>query len=177
MSEDAQNAADTADGGAEPKKKKGLLGPLVIGLAAAVVLGGAAAYAVMSGLAPIGPAPQAADGAEKPEAETAAPKEKAAPPVFVAFDPLTVTLTHGGAPRQLRLTLSVETSEEHMKKVEELKPRMLDALNTLLRAMNERELTEPAGLDRLRAQMLRRVRIAADPKAVKDLLVTEFVVF
>lgn len=164
-------------------KKKGLMGPIVIGLVLAVLLGGGAAYAVMSGLVPVGETATAEDGdgatkdAKSAKKDDAKKDELYEPPVFVAFDPLTITLTHGGAPRQLRLALSVETSKDYAEKVELMKPRMLDALNTLLRAMNERELTEPAGLDRLRAQMLRRVRIAADPTAVQDLLITEFVVF
>lgn len=174
---------DAAQEAAEPtKKKKGIMGPLMIGLVLALLMGGGAAYAVMSGLVPLGDEAVAEKGdgdkmaKDKGKGEKEA-GEKKEPPVFVAFDPLTITLTHGGAPRQLRLALSIETSKEYSEKVELMKPRMLDALNTLLRAMNERELTEPSGLDRLRAQMLRRVRIAADPTAVKDLLVTEFVVF
>ena len=177
--------AAAAEDGAEPKKKKGLMGPIMIGLVLALLLGGGAAYGVMSGLVPLGDEEHAKDGehgedgkhAKKDKHKDEHKEEKKEPPVFVAFEPLTITLTHGGAPRQLRLALSVETSKEYAEKVEIMKPRMLDALNTLLRAMHDNELTEPAGLDRLRAQMLRRVRIAADPTAVKDLLITEFVVF
>ena len=183
MAEGEQNASGgAAKDGAETqeqdaKKKKGIMGPLMIGLAAALLLGGGAAYGVMSGLVPLGDAHEEGEAHAEKKKDAHKEEEHKAPPVFLAFDPLTVTLTHGGAPRQLRLALSIETSEEYLEKVELMKPRMLDALNTLLRAMDERELTEPAGLDRLRAQMLRRVRIAADPTAVKDLLVTEFVVF
>ena len=182
---EGETSGDGASGeqGAASPKKKGLMAPIMIGLALAVLLGGGAAYAVMSGLVPLGET-EIADGDKDAEKDSHSADQDHAgehgekePPVFVGFEPLTITLTHGGAPRQLRLALSVETSKEYAEKVELMKPRMLDALNTLLRAMNERELTEPAGLDRLRAQMLRRVRIAADPTAVKDLLITEFVVF
>lgn len=176
-SEDQTEAGGDA-GATEKKKKKGLMGPLMIGLVLALLLGGGAAYAVMSGLAPIGGGETAAEDAHA-EDHGAAAEDHAAhePPVFVAFDPLTVTLTRGGAPRQLRFEFSIETTHAYEHSVEEMKPRILDALNTLLRALDERELTEPASLDRLRAQMLRRVRIATDPTAVKDLLITEFVVF
>ena len=43
-----------AEDGAEPVKKKGLMGPIMIGLVLALLLGGGAAYGVMSGLVPLG---------------------------------------------------------------------------------------------------------------------------
>lgn len=185
MAEGEQKADDAeteGEGAAPEKKKKGLLGPLMIGLALALLLGGGSAFAVMSGLIPLGKekAAEHADGDAHGKDKKAAEKEKKKdekPPVFLAFDPLTVTLTRGGAPKQLRLEFSLETTAKEEKTLEEMKPRVLDALNTLLRALDERELTEPASLDRLRAQMLRRVQIATDPDAVKNLLITEFVVF
>ncbi|MEL6980188.1 MAG: flagellar basal body-associated FliL family protein [Pseudomonadota bacterium] len=178
MAESKQNAGAAGSGDEQETetKKKGLLVPLLIGLGAALPLGGGAAYAVMSGLIPLGDE-VVAEGSEK-GAETAMKTPDSEPPVFVAFEPLTVTLTQSGAPRQLRLALSVETTAESAERIEAMKPRMLDALNSLLRAMDERELTEPVGMDRLRAQMLRRVQIASDSsQAVSDLLITEFVVF
>lgn len=185
MAEGEQDGGEATEASSEAAtpKKKGIMGPLMIGLALALLLGGGAAYAVMSGLVPLGDEQHAGEkdgdghGEKHADKDGRGEAEAKEPPVFVTFEPLTITLTHGGAPRQLRLALSVETSKDYAEKVELMKPRMLDALNTLLRAMHEKELTEPAGLDRLRAQMLRRVRIAADPTAVKDLLVTEFVVF
>ena len=54
-------------------------------------------------------------------------------------------------------------------------PRIVDALNTYLRAVEVRDLEDPAALTRLRAQMLRRVQIVTGAGEVRDLLVTEFV--
>ena len=54
-------------------------------------------------------------------------------------------------------------------------PRVLDVLNTYLRAVEVRDLEEPAALARLRAQMLRRVQVVTGEGRVRDLLVTEFV--
>ena len=54
-------------------------------------------------------------------------------------------------------------------------PRILDVLNTYLRAVEVRDLEEPAALVRLRAQMLRRVQVVTGEGRVRDLLVTEFV--
>ena len=54
-------------------------------------------------------------------------------------------------------------------------PRILDVLNTYLRAVEVSDLEEPASAARLRAQMLRRVQVVTGEGLVKDLLVTEFV--
>lgn len=171
MSDEAQTPKAAA-------KKKGGAGPIIIGLVLALVLGGATAYAVMSGLAPIPGAEHAdADGGHgKKDARADEHVEEGPPPKFVMFDPLTVTFIQDGAARQLRIALSVETTEPYLHKVEEEKPRILDAINTLLRALDERDLSEPSALDRLRAQMLRRVRISTDPTAIQDLLITEYVI-
>ena len=54
-------------------------------------------------------------------------------------------------------------------------PRIIDVLNTYLRAVSEDELGKPAALERLRAQMLRRIQVVTEQGQVKDLLITEFV--
>ena len=54
-------------------------------------------------------------------------------------------------------------------------PRIVDVLNTYLRAVEVRDLEEPAAMARLRAQMLRRVQVVTGEGRVRDLLVTEFV--
>ena len=54
-------------------------------------------------------------------------------------------------------------------------PRVLDVLNSYLRAVEVSDLEDPSALVRLRAQMLRRVQIVTGEGRVRDLLVTEFV--
>ena len=54
-------------------------------------------------------------------------------------------------------------------------PRVLDVLNTYLRAVEVRDLEQPSSAARLRAQMLRRVQVVTGEGRVRDLLVTEFV--
>ena len=54
-------------------------------------------------------------------------------------------------------------------------PRVLDTLNTYLRAVDVADLENPAALAKLRAQMLRRVQVVTGEGRVRDLLVTEFV--
>jgi len=52
---------------------------------------------------------------------------------------------------------------------------ILDVLNTYLRAVELRDVENPAAMTRLRAQMLRRVNIVTGEGRVNDLLITEFV--
>ena len=59
--------------------------------------------------------------------------------------------------------------------VEEVLPRILDALNAYLRAIEPERLTERSAHYRLRGQILRRVRIVTGEDAVLDLLITELV--
>jgi flagellar FliL protein len=56
-----------------------------------------------------------------------------------------------------------------------LMPRVLDVLNTYLRAVQARDIEDPAALARLRAQMLRRIQVVTGDGQVRDLLITEFV--
>ncbi|MCI4666377.1 MAG: flagellar basal body-associated FliL family protein [Neomegalonema sp.] len=174
MAEDLAAEADGEEGDAPAKKKPGLLVPILFGLVLAMALGIGAAVAVMTGIAPI-PGLEKAEGEKKKkhDEEEDKPKPKV---VFVALDPLLITIRSKKGTSTLRLQLSIETTEPYAKKVEEFKPRILDALNTLMRAVDERDLSEPRAFDRLRAQMLRRIRLAADPTAIRDLLITEYVV-
>ena len=57
-----------------------------------------------------------------------------------------------------------------------LLPRVIDVLNSYLRAVEVADLEDPTALVRLRAQMLRRVQMVAGDGRVRDLLVTGFVI-
>lgn len=155
----------------KPAAKKGGLGPLIIGLVLALAFGGGAAYGVMSGLVPL---PFLDDGeAGAGHAEGAS---KAEPPVFVEFEPLTLTIGAVDAPRQLRIAFAVETTKAHAAEIEQMRPRILDSLNTLLRAVDDNDLGAPYALDRLRAQMARRVGVAVGPERVTDVLIVQYII-
>jgi flagellar FliL protein len=59
--------------------------------------------------------------------------------------------------------------------VERLSPRVLDILNSYLRAIDIAILEDPGALITVRAQMLRRIQIVIGEDFVTDLLITEFV--
>ena len=133
-----------------------------------LLLGGGTFYAVYSGmiLAPAHPG-GAAKAEEHPE-----PTEPQI--AFVALDPMVISLTEGKA-RHLRFSAQLEVPILKQKEVELLKPRVMDVLNGFLRAVEVKDLEDPAALLRLRAQMLRRVQIVVGEGMVNDLLVIEFV--
>lgn len=150
-----------------PKKKSKL--PLLIGLVLALALGGGGFFAVYSGML-------FAAAGEGAEAHGAEPEIAPMPEVaFVAVTPLIVSLGPGGSAQHLRFSAQLEVPKAEEEEVAVLMPRVLDVLNGYLRAVDVKELEDPAALIRLRAQMLRRVQIVTGEGRVRDFLVTEFV--
>jgi flagellar FliL protein len=176
---DAVDIAE-AEPAAKPKGKRGLM----IGLVLALALGGGSFYAIWSGL--FDPTALFAGGGSEHGAshdsghDSGHGSDAAAPAVvgdiaFVAMDPIMISLPPGSSSRLLRFAGQLEVAPESAATVAALMPRVLDVLNTYLRAVEVRDLEDPAALARLRAQMLRRVQVVIGEGQVHDLLVTEFV--
>jgi flagellar FliL protein len=91
------------------------------------------------------------------------------------MDPIMISLPPGSSSKLLRFTGQLEVTPAYAEEVVKLMPRILDVLNTYLRAVEVRELEQPASAVRMRAQMLRRVQVVTGEGRVRDLLVTEFV--
>lgn len=164
----ATDQADSEQGA--PAKKKGMLMPLLIGLVLAGAGGGGAFLAVSSGLLSLG------GGEEQTAAEPEAPSDAPLPDVaFVPLDPISVDLNRGTAAERLRFRAQLEVPSAALEEVTGITPRVIDVLNSYLRALEPSELEEPSALLRLRAQMLRRVQMVAGEGRVRDLLVMEFV--
>jgi flagellar FliL protein len=155
-----------------PKRKKGLLVPLLAGLVLAAAGGGGGYWAVTAG--PFAPA--------EADADTAAADDSAVPaqpPLTVSFVPLetlVISLGPEETSRHLLFTAELEVDPAHATEVAHLSPRVLDVLNSYLRVISVDELSDPASLARLRSQMLRRIQIVTGTGRVHDLLVTQFVV-
>jgi flagellar FliL protein len=131
----------------------------------ALILGGAGFYAVWSGLVPGEPGHAAADAAPSPLKGIA----------FVPIDTMVVSLGADSGSEHLRFTAQVEVAAAAEADVTLLKPRILDVLNSYLRAIDTASIEDPQAMARLRAQMLRRVQIVTGEGRVRDLLITEFV--
>jgi flagellar FliL protein len=172
---DEAETADTADRAAPSRL------PLIAGLVLALAGGGAGFYAVRAGLLPFGPG---ATGQAAPAGEAGAGAGAGAAAdepvdfghlVYVPIAPLVISCADGGQSRHLRFGAELEVPTDAAQEVRRVMPRIVDVLNTYLRALRIADLEESAALPRLRAQMLRRVQAVVGAARVNDLLVMEFV--
>jgi hypothetical protein len=76
--------------------------------------------------------------------------------------------------RHLRAVVQLEVEPARVAHVDALQPRIVDALLTFLHALDQRDVGSARSLDRLKAQMLHRVRQVAGDAAVRGVLITEF---
>ncbi|THH34800.1 flagellar basal body protein FliL [Aliishimia ponticola] len=143
--------------------------PLIIGLLLAIIGGGGGFYATWSGMI-LGPAEHVEHAEEIEEVEGLPPID------FVEIEPLTIALSSGPQRSHLRFRAHLEVPTAYKEDVQLLLPRVVDVLNSYLRALKVSDIEDPSALARLRAQMLRRVQIVTGQGRVKDLLIMEFIV-
>lgn len=161
----------------KPGEKKGKM-PLVAGFLLALAGGGGGFYAAWAGLIPeFGATESPAQEAAPPEDATTARDEIAPMPdiAYVPIEPLVISLGDGASGTHLRFRAQLEVLRAHEEEVTILMPRVVDVLNTYLRALETQDLSDSAALMRLRAHMLRRVQIVTGRGRVRDLLIMEFV--
>lgn len=94
---------------------------------------------------------------------------------YVPVDPIIVSIQSGSNAKHLQFRAQLEVPSGSSAEVATLMPRVVDVLNGYLRAVEPRDLENPAALARLRAQMLRRVQVVAGSDRIDDLLIMEFV--
>ncbi|MCR8548814.1 flagellar basal body-associated FliL family protein [Salipiger sp. P9] len=171
----------TADTPAEddaPAKKPSRL-PLIIGLVLALAGGGGGFYATWSGLIPLGGGAPAAEGHAAPDTHGAPDAHgdagAMADVAFVELPQLIISMGSTADLHHLRFRASLEVAPQHAAEVSALQPRVMDVLNTYLRALAPADIEAPGALIKLRSQMLRRVQLVAGDGRVRDLLVLEFV--
>ena len=162
-------AADTdAEGEAAPKKTSKL--PLILAIVLALAGGGGAFFALYSGMIPLGGDAAAHANTEEEKTPFELPDSG-----FVEIDPMIVSLGSALDDRHLRFRASLEVAKGQESTVQSVLPRIVDLLNTYLRALRFEDLEDPGALVRLRSQMLRRVQVITGPNTVRDLLIIEFV--
>ena len=157
----------TAEATEEEAPKKRSKKPLLIGLVLALVLGGGGFYATFSGMILGG-------GSE----DHAAVEQAPGPLMGVAFVPLetiVISLAPDSGSEHLRFTAQLEVVDTAAADVTTLTPRILDVINSYLRAIDTASIEDPHAMARLRAQMLRRIQVVTGEGRVRDLLITEFV--
>lgn len=160
----------------EPKKKKGLLKPLLLGVILAGVGGGGGFWAVTQG--PLASEPTTDAHAENDDGhgDEDGHDMAATDVAFLELEMLVVSLGAEESNRNLIFSAFLEVRPEHLEEVTQLTPRVLDVLNSYLRVISISELSEPTSLARLRSQMLRRIQVVTGTGRVRDLLVTQFLV-
>jgi len=159
----------------EDSPKRGKMG-LSLGLVAALLLGGGGFYAAYSGLiGGSGADSKAAEPAKGGGEGASAGKTALSETAFVPLDPIIVSLGNNATSRYLKFGAELEVDPAFKEEVTKLLPRVLDVLNGYLRAVDSRDIEDPAAMGRLRAQMLRRIQVVTGTGRVKDLLITEFV--
>ena len=143
--------------------------PLVIGILAFITFGGIGFIAVFSWklLAP---------GHETNIDTGTDPSLNALELRFVSLEPLLVSINRTDPPRQLRLEAQLEVDPSSQRDVEAQIPRIMDAMNSYLRAVEMADLREPEALLRIRAQLLRRIQVIVGDGRVRGLLITKFLV-
>ena len=156
--------ADPETPSAPLKKRRSRL-PILLGLLMGLVLGAGGFYASYAGLI--------LAGGHGPAGETA---DAGAPSVaFVALDPIMISLGAAGNNQHLRMTAQLEVPPTRVTEVTHLVPRILDVINTYLRAVEVARLQDPAALIRIRSHLLRRIQLVTGEGQVNDLLITEFI--
>lgn len=160
---------DTTEGAEDEAPKKKGKGGLIIGAVLALALGGGGFYAVYSGMI------LSTDDAAHAQEEHAPKVAALAPVAFVPLDPLVISLGRAAENRHLRFRAQLEVDPKYEDDILTLAPRVMDVLNSYLRAVSIADLEDPAALVSLRAQMLRRVQLVTGEGRVRDLLVMEFV--
>jgi flagellar FliL protein len=159
----------------EEPAKKGRLA-LVAGLVGALALGGGGFYAVYSGAVdPMGLISGGGDGGNGGGGGHGDASASLSGVAFVPMDPIMISLPPGSSAKLLRFIGSLEVDPANAEEVTLLMPRVLDTLNTYLRAVDVRDLEQPSAIPRLHAQMLRRIQVVTGPDRVRDLLITEFI--
>lgn len=148
-----------------PAPKKSKMGIIIIIVLVLLAGGGGAAIGYL-GLIPPGLLGGGGKTVKLPDIEDT---------VFIKLPPIMIPLGKNAQAKHLRAAFDIETSTTYTERIEKLKPRLMDMLNTYLRAVEEKELINPARFQNLQAQMLRRSRLVCGEDAVKNLLVQEFI--
>lgn len=164
--------ADTeqVDEGEDDTPKKKSKKPVLIGVILALALGGIGFFAVYSG------AILGSDTAHETEDMAHETEPVALPPIaFVPIDPLVISFGQNGNTSHLRFRAELEVTPAYQDEVATLMPRILDILNSYLRAVKMADLEKPSALINLRAQILRRIQMVTGEGRVHDLLIMEFV--
>ncbi len=95
---------------------------------------------------------------------------------FVPIPTIIVTLTTEDGYKYLKFTSELEVPDTHVNTVSEKIPRIIDTINTYLRALEVRDLERPGALFKIQSQLLGRLNTATGKDHINDILITEYVI-
>lgn len=156
-------------------ESKGSKLPVIIGVVLALAGAGGGFVVTQSGLLSSTQEPAHDIAEDGTQSDLPVPTTDLSRVGFVEVPQLTISLGPRATARHLRFRASLEVPQQYVNEVGDILPRVQDVLNSYLRALEPSDLEAPGALVRLRAQMLRRVKLVAGEGRVRDLLVLEFV--
>lgn len=168
MSED--NDENEALEGDEPGKKRSKL-PLILGLVLSLAAAGGGFYATFSGMFSVA----SLLGGETAGSEEDTEMAERSTPTFFSVGETIIPLGPDAEAEFLLMTSEIEIDPKDLEVFEAMLPRIQDLFNTYLTAVEARDLEQPNATMRLRDQLLRRIRVIADPAMPRDLLFTSFI--
>lgn len=149
--------------------------PLIISLVLGLAGAGGGFYVAQSGLLPFGKAPEAEAHVETSPEEDVIPTPALPDIAFVEVPPILISLGPGAQASHLRFRASLEVPSQYQEEVERILPRVMDVMNSYLRALEAQDFEAPDALIRVRGHLVRRIKLVAGEGRVRDLLVLEFV--
>ena len=159
------------DSSEEKSGKGGLIGAILTPL----VLGGVSfgmVYSLPGSPAPVEESVPETDSLK--EEKKAEIKIEAKPVKIVELSEFTVSLRRD---RQvLRILIALETPEANKEEIDPSDPRLRDAFMSYLRAVEVEKLEDISFLPNLRAQLLRRAKLALGEENVSGILITDFLI-
>ena len=167
-SEDTMTDATAEDVGGPKKTGKAVL---IVG-AVLALLGAASGYYVTSSAL-------LSEGGESVEKSAAAIADghavEALPAVEFIDLPAVIVSVNTGESRHLKFHAQLEVNAGQFSEVEKMIPRIMDVMNSYLRAIDLTDLEDSLALVRIRGHLLRRIQIVVGEGRVRDVLVMEFV--
>lgn len=185
MAEDLEEDFEEGEGSDEtehrpPSKSGGMKKLLLFVVLPLLLVVGGAAGAYFSGAAdPLfkmfsgGGDSHKAEGHEEPAAAA-----HSGPAIFYDLPEMLVNLNSPGRKQTfLKIRVALELSDPlDVQRIEQVMPRIVDNFQVHLRELRVEDLQGAAGLYRLREQLLERVKAAAKPAKIQDVLFKEMLV-
>ncbi|WP_029011649.1 flagellar basal body-associated FliL family protein [Niveispirillum irakense] len=107
---------------------------------------------------------------DAPPAQEASPLSVNAAERFIVLPELTVNLRPTAAVKLMKIGVTLSTDGEHRAALAALEPVLVDGMQQYLRTLDENDLEGRTGVETLRAELLRRIRLMADPVPVESVL-------